>query len=127
MIAPAVIEFSIPACPRSRNRLDQHWALRAKEDERWRDLVAVHRTTGRRIAGPVSVALTFRSPRPCDPDNLCRQVLNAMKRRQVRIGKKMVTSSHGLIDDDSWQVVRRLTLVSEKGPARTTIRIESAE
>lgn len=120
------IEFSIPAVPVSRNRLDQHWALLAKEDARWRDLVNLSAPNGG-IRGPVLVTLTFYAPRPCDPDNLARQVLNALKPRLAKVGGCVVETHAGLIDDDDWRTVVELRLRSRKGEARTTVRIEAAE
>jgi hypothetical protein len=128
MPKPRAIEFTVPAVPVSRNRIDQHWALRAKEDARWRGMVALYAPLAAvRFNEPVIVTLTFYAPRPCDPDNLARQVLNALKPYRRKVGGKLLTAFEGLIDDDDWRTVVELRLRSRKGSPRTTVRIEAAE
>ena len=129
--SPRVIEFSIPAVPMSHNRWQQHWSVRSREDKRWRDLVVLHESHYHPghvlVPGPVRLMLTFTAPRPIDAWNAARQVENGLKTYKRRIGGKMVTVRHGVIDDDSWDVVTELVLRSRKGEPCTTVRVESVE
>lgn len=63
-------------------------------------------------AGPVVVRVTYHSPRPMDPDNGAKLVMDAIK--------------GVLIDDDNAATVTELRLRSRKGPRCTVVDVGRA-
>ena len=109
---PAVIEFTVPALPLTLNVWTRkHWAVREREAQRWRDLVAVFGPRYPRVIDPARVSLTFYGR--TDAGNCEKLVTDALRGR--------------LITDDSYPHLDSLELRQRPGAARTVIRVEAVE
>lgn len=113
-----MIEFSIPAVPTPLNvLLRKHWSVRQSEQRKWDAFVAVARAAmpreRRKAITPAVVTLAFWSKRRRDPDGMAKLPLDALVKA-------------GLLVDDGPPHVAELRLRSERGEARTTVKIEAA-
>lgn len=104
----------VPHVPGSVNQWSRaHWAVRAAEAKRWRDLFAVYGACAPRLVGPVRVVLTFYWP-----DRRRHDAANAEK--LVMDGAVAL----GLIEDDGPPLLVELVLRSRYDPARPRVSFE---
>jgi Holliday junction resolvase RusA-like endonuclease len=110
-----MITFTIPGLPMSRNKLDnKHWAVRRAEKQRWEAEIyyAIKKAKAKKIGGVVDVSILypFADKRRHDPhDNYSHKgTLDAIVRS-------------GLVSDDNYEVIRRVTTQGQKGEKNETL------